>query len=73
MKSKARKDLTGKRVKIFKKNLKIVFVRKNQKFSQIHDGIFHFLMRCLFHILQIKLGTVESPLSHTPLSHTYII
>ena len=51
MKSKARKVLTGKRVKMLKKNLKIVFVQKNQKFSQLHDGNFHFLMRCLFHIL----------------------
>ena len=29
---------------------------KNQKFYQLHDAVFNFLIRCLVHILLIKLG-----------------
>ena len=41
---------------IRKKIEKKFFVRKNQKFYQLHDAIFDFLKRCLVHILLIKLG-----------------
>ena len=45
--------------KNFEKNLEKNFkkkflVRKNHKFFPLHDGVFHFLIRPLFHILQIK-------------------
>ena len=41
-------SLTGKCVKIWKKNnQKKFFVRKNQEFSQLQDGAYHFLMPCL--------------------------
>ena len=51
---KVKIGLTENFEQIRKKIEKKFFVRKHQKFSQLHDAVFHFLIRCLVHIFQVK-------------------
>ena len=54
-----------------KKSKKNFLVRKNQKFSQLHDAVFYFLIRFLVHIWypgvsQIKVDLGTSQIDKTP-------
>ena len=53
--------LTRKCTKICKKIKKNFFVRKNQKFRELHDGVFRFSMRCLIIILCLNLCLYFKP------------